>query len=268
MFSENCCDEKTAELTQFSVEFVEQIKKIDLNQNNNSNIYGWCYSCNSKWETGKKFTNCPFCENKLPKETIKPTPIEDFVISNGVLYSYSGNESKVVIPNGVKIIKNSAFRQNNNLKTIIISYGVEQILNGAFNNCSKLTEVVMPNSLYYIGEWAFDSCKKLKKINLPESLIYIDNFAFQSCENLKSITIPYNLYKIESRVFNNCDNLTDVNFKNTDVNISGNVFEGCKKLSEKSKKSIEKAEIYTLQAFYKYQVEYWDTIRRPATDED
>lgn len=44
----------------------------------------------------------------------------DFVIEDGVLVKYNGKESRVVIPEGVRVIGTSAFYGNKTIKTIEI----------------------------------------------------------------------------------------------------------------------------------------------------
>jgi len=64
--------------------------------------------------------------------------IKYFVIENGVLKKYKGNDAEVVIPEGVTSI----------------GYG-------AFYSCENLTTITIPDSVTSIGESAFSYCKNL-----------------------------------------------------------------------------------------------------------
>ena len=69
----------------------------------------------------------------------------DFVIENGVLEKYTGNETKVVIPDSVTEIRACAFK-----------------------GCKSLKEITIPDSVIDIGERAFEGCEDLV-IKAPEN---------------------------------------------------------------------------------------------------
>ena len=64
--------------------------------------------------------------------------IKDFVIENGVLKKYKGNDAEVVIPDGVTSIGS-----------------------GVFSECINLTTITIPDSVTSIGDWAFYGCENL-----------------------------------------------------------------------------------------------------------
>ena len=65
--------------------------------------------------------------------------IAAFVIENGVLKKYSGNDTEVVIPDGVKSIGIAAFKGDTNLTSVTIPDSVTYIEEPAFENCPNLT---------------------------------------------------------------------------------------------------------------------------------
>lgn len=79
----------------------------------------------------------------------------DFVIENGVLEKYTGNDSVVKIPVGVTIIGDRAF-----------------------SFCNSILSVRIPNSVTTIGNRAFGYCKKLKSVKIPKSVTSIGYGAF------------------------------------------------------------------------------------------
>ncbi|MBE5751531.1 MAG: leucine-rich repeat domain-containing protein [Clostridiales bacterium] len=101
---------------------------------------------------------------------------------------YISNEKVVdlVIPDGVKIIRNRAFC-GANFKTIIISDSVKDIERSAFANCDSLTSVTIPDLVTTIGEWAFYSCDNLTNVTIGNSVTTIESNAFYDCENLTSV---------------------------------------------------------------------------------
>ena len=64
--------------------------------------------------------------------------INDFVIEDGVLIKYKGDDSDVVIPDSVTSIGDFAFQ-----------------------DCTNLTSVEIPDSVIEIGEDIFDGCYQL-----------------------------------------------------------------------------------------------------------
>ncbi|MBR5874679.1 MAG: leucine-rich repeat domain-containing protein [Oscillospiraceae bacterium] len=128
----------------------------------------------------------------------------DFVVSNGVLKDYTGNDSDITVPNGVT------------------SIGL------TFTMSKTLTSISLPDSLKTIDFLAFDGCENLKKITLPDKLHTIRNDAFEGCVNLKSIVLPESVNLIEYRAFYGCKNL-EICIEGTPVCEEGSLF-GVKKI--------------------------------------
>ena len=92
-----------------------------------------------------------------------------FNIRDGVLIKYIGKDIHVVIPSGVKRIKENACSYTE-MESVIIPEGVTHIDDCAFDSCTNLEEVTLPSSIEEIGEYAFDSCYSLRKIIGPARL--------------------------------------------------------------------------------------------------
>lgn len=81
----------------------------------------------------------------------------DFVIQDGILTCYVGEETQIVIPEGVEHIGDGAFIEN-----------------------KKIQSVVLPQSLTWIGMSAFSECVNLKSITIPANVTFIDKLAFSN----------------------------------------------------------------------------------------
>lgn len=114
----------------------------------------------------------------------------DFIIKNGVLTKYTGNEKTVIIPGDVEKIGKEAFYESS-VEKAIIEEGVKAIGKSAFCGCGNLTEIILPNTLEVIEYDAFSACS-LEKIILPDSLKKIGKAPFVLCERLKEVFVGDN----------------------------------------------------------------------------
>ncbi len=131
----------------------------------------------------------------------------NFQINGNVLVKYTGNESQVAIPNGVKEIGTNAFTKNTNIRAVYFPESVTTIGTGAFEYCSSLQYVVMTDSIVSIGPLAFRGCDNIQYIELPYRLGSIGSNAFLECGSLTEVTLPAGLYSLEYGVFAGCGKL-------------------------------------------------------------
>ena len=221
---------------------VEVYNKSSLNITKGSSEYGYVgyYALNVYTEEGG---------SKLS------TGEDGFIIytdgDDKILVGYTGTETDLIIPDGIKEIYKYAFKGCTSLTSVVIPDSVTTIGDNAFRYCYKLVEVynksslniVAGNSDYgYVGYYALnvyteEGGSKLStdedgfiiytdgddkilveyvgdEINLiiPDSVTSIGSYAFSGCTSLTSITIPDSVTSIGSYAFRDCDNLTSVTF--------------------------------------------------------
>lgn len=84
------------------------------------------------------------------------------VIDDYILYLYTGSQSDIEIPDGIRVIANSAFANNGaysktEIKTVSCPDGVEYIGENVFENCDSLTKITLKTGLFSVGSNAISS---------------------------------------------------------------------------------------------------------------
>lgn len=96
------------------------------------------------------FSNTPFINNS--KDIF-------LIVGDGILIDYKGNDSVVTIPEGVKIIADGAFRDNQGIAALNLATTTTSIGEDAFNGCTNLRTLNRGESLTDIGVNAFKNTK-------------------------------------------------------------------------------------------------------------
>jgi len=175
--------------------------------------------------------------------------------------------TSVIIPDGITMIRDSAFIYCTKLTSINIPNSVNGIAQSAFKGCSSLTAInvsagsknymsdngvlynkdktilqtypvgktgssfVIPNSVTNVGDGAFSDCINLTSITIPNSVKYIGEYTFSKCTNLTSITIPNSVKYIGWSAFEGCKNLASVTMMDGVDNIEDGAFADCPKIT-------------------------------------
>ena len=124
--------------------------------------------------------------------TIVDSRKDGFVIKDGTLLEYTGNDASVTIPNSVTSIGSYAFRGCSSLTSVTIGNSVISIGYRAFESCSGLTSVTIGNSVTSIGSYAFSDCYRLTSVTIGNSVTSIGSYAFRYCSSLTKVTLNSN----------------------------------------------------------------------------
>lgn len=104
--------------------------------------------------------------------------MSDFLIENGVLIEYTGDDTDVVIPDNVTVIGDEAFADNCDICSIVIPDSVTKIGEDAFAWCCELCKAVIPESVVNINWSSFKGCESLV-IHAPKGS-YAEGYALEN----------------------------------------------------------------------------------------
>lgn len=156
-----------------------------------------------------------------------------FIIDDdGILLKYNGNDTSIVIPDGVTGIGDKVFYNKTNIESIVIPDSVTTIGNKAFWNCKSLREIIIPETVTSIGGGTFKKCLSLTEITIPGEITAIEGAMFAGCKNLKKAVLPGSITDIKSAAFEGCQSLAGLKLPENLVNIADSAFSGCKSLTE------------------------------------
>lgn len=146
-----------------------------------------------------------YTEQSVPKlvDDIHNKALKNFYICGTTLVKYRGNEDKVNIPFGIRVIGERAFANNENIDCVVLPETVEEIREEAFCNCTSMQKINLPASIRYIGSATFESCVKLLKVELPNIRI-IEQSLFNRCYKLAEVKLPEELKEIADLAFYQC----------------------------------------------------------------
>ncbi len=176
---------------------------------------------------------------------------QGFVIVNGTLFGYYGEEEiiaipdgvreidayvfatkdivEVFVPNSVRRIGENAFEYAKELSRVTISGGVEEIGESAFQLCEALSKIVIPNSVKVIGAMAFQGCDCLADEN---GLVIVNNVLYDYVGEGVEVKIPYGVEAISAHAFDGNTDITDVTIPNSVTSIGEYAFDMCRGLEK------------------------------------
>ena len=179
-------------------------------------------------EYTQAFSSIAFPEHAVIIPYDKPDGAADFFIDeNGKLIAYAGSDTEVQVPEGVREIGKSVFRNRSDITIVSLPDGVVRIGFAAFQRCTGLQKINLPDTVTVIGDHAFYKCEKLKEIHLPKALEEIEDFAFSCCTSLSGgLDIPSSTKRVGKRSFEQCSGMKGVLRIGAEI-IDENAFWGC-----------------------------------------
>ena len=172
------------------------------------------------------------------------------MLGDGILYAYTGSESAVTVPDGVKVIGAYAFAGKTEITEISIPASVKSVQEGAFSGCTALRSVTAAGSLEEVGANAFADTAWLNAgsdyvtlggcliayrgsesvINMPDSIHSIGGGAFAGNADITTLNLTDAVTMIGSSAFEGCTSLQIAKLGEQVKRIDSRAFFGCKTL--------------------------------------
>lgn len=106
-----------------------------------------------------------------------------------LVYCLSQNES-FVVPEGVEVIGEMAFRRKKNLKSVVLPAGLQKISRDAFYDCDRLDNVYIPASVTEVNGYSFAECDGLRTVTFAAKPKHLSRHTFEDSDNLMRVVIP------------------------------------------------------------------------------
>ncbi|MBE6555160.1 MAG: leucine-rich repeat domain-containing protein [Ruminococcaceae bacterium] len=139
--------------------------------------------------------------------------------------------SKVVLGDGVQIIKNKSFKGYTHLGSISFGQSLTTVGSEVFADCKGLTHFDFgETNVQKIGKGAFSNCTSLQGVVLPGTLEKIPDKLFRKCTQLRTVEMQYGIREIGDEVFYRCTSLTSLSFPDSVTKLGKNVARYCSSL--------------------------------------
>ncbi len=213
--------------------------------------------------------NPPVAPWKIKKAQVPKAqaPQDDFIIEGNTLIKYKGVATKVIIPDFITEIANSAFLDCGDILELTIPNSITHLPNGMCYNCLKLIKINMPDSIKTIGVSTFYGCSDLKELTLPNSVVSIGWNAFKYCTQLKKITLQNKLIDIGETAFFGCISLTWISLPDSLKIVGPKIFQRCDKLSNINQFSFKLNNCITMSPLKDFQIEKTKLIKYTGNKE-
>ena len=150
---------------------------------------------------------------------------DGYIVVGGTLYDYIGEEAFLVIPEGVREIKDMAIPKDR-VASVKLPESLQRVDGFTFSGCHRLADnngfIVMNGVLYGYMGYSYD-------VNVPYGVKEINDDAFNSCKNIRSVSLPDTVKRIGNGAFYDCVRLERINLEQVAV-IGYEAFRGCIRL--------------------------------------
>ena len=132
-------------------------------------------------------------------ETARYEVPEGTEVIGDLAFYYCTAPSVIHLPDSLKTIGVEAFNWGASIENL--PEGVRDIREGAFRQCFALREIALPEGVTHIADMLFWGSDGLTSVTLPEGITSIGEMAFGYCTSLTGLTIPASVTYIAPDAF-------------------------------------------------------------------
>ena len=206
--------EGVTEIGEYAFSECEGLTKVDV-PDSLTHIEGYAFSYCMKLES----IDLPDTLQRIGLQAFigcQRLSIGDYVVVKGRLYDYFGEDSDLVIPDGVTDITEWTFYGWDNITSVTMPDSVTNIESMAFFMCSNLHTIEFGSGLENIADLAFHECTSLSSISFPDAVRRIGVQAFQGCTSLNAVRFGAGTASMKLELgydsFSRCSALANISF--------------------------------------------------------
>ena len=154
-----------------------------------------------------------------------------FTIIANTLKKYEGNDTHVIIPEGIEAIADYAFYGAEIMEQVTFPESLKEIGSDVFYGCEKLKEAWIPDGVSWMGSAVFSRCANLEKVRLSKRLTSLPKITFFQCANLKEVILQ-SVRRLSRACFQQCHSLERIELPSSLKFIEDNAFDDCISLQE------------------------------------
>lgn len=166
---------------------------------------------------------------------------DGFVIRGTRLLAYKGTEKKVVVPEGITVMKSCAFWDNLSIEEVVLPESLKNYGGDTFYYCKNLRSVNIPKNVEVMGNNPFAGCPliEIKKDSpffvLEGNALYQNDriiwYSIRGSREEKEFQIRQGTRVIGKHCFYLCDGLEKITIPESVQIMENNPFSGCSKVS-------------------------------------
>ncbi len=144
----------------------------------------------------KAFENTKWLKNRQQESP--------YVIVDNILIDATAVTGEAVIPDGVVVIGEYAFSENENVTSVTMPDSVTAIEERAFDDCINLKSVVFSKSIEDMSYCIFSGCEKLTHLNIPNEIditLFEDAYGYDDPEYTITADYQGNIWNYENGEF-------------------------------------------------------------------
>lgn len=145
-------------------------------------------------------------------ESLPPDTMRRLLIEDDTIVKCADNGQEIVVPDGIRVIGDQAFKECLKLERVVLPESLERIEDQAFRGCTRLKEITLDERVEYVGHSAFRDCVRLERLTVTNPSTVLADRSFENCAALTEVRLPAETEEVFAAAFNSCGALKTFDF--------------------------------------------------------